>query len=125
MRNFSIIELKKTILGIFTRENPDAYNSMKLSNQVLNKLIEEEMLRVLREGETRRTVQSQIVDIYTSSKFIPNEIRMKPRNLMIQADMVERIVGSGIPVKQDDYNYKEIQSTQNKINGWKTTNAKL
>ena len=76
---------------------------MKMSNQALNKLIEEEMLRVLREGETRRTVQSQIVDIYTSSKFIPNEIRMKPRNLMIQADMVERIVGSGIPVKQDDY----------------------
>ena len=53
VRNYSIIDLKKTILGVFTRDNPDAYNSMKMSNQALNKLIEEEMLRVLKEeGET-------------------------------------------------------------------------
>jgi hypothetical protein len=49
VRNFSIIDLKKTILGVFTRNNPDAYKSMKMSNQAFNKLFEEEMLRVVRE----------------------------------------------------------------------------
>jgi hypothetical protein len=64
VRNLSIIELKKIILGVFTRDNPDAYESMKMSHQVLNKLFEEEILRVLREEETRIDIQVRLFDIF-------------------------------------------------------------
>ena len=77
MRNFSIIDLKKIILGVFTRDNPDAYKSMKMSNQALNKLFEEEVLRIIREAGEKIEVQLQLFDIYRRSKFIPDEFRMK------------------------------------------------
>ena len=79
VRNFSKIDLKKIMLSLFTRDDPDAYKSMKMSNQVLNKLFEEEVLRVLREDEDRIDIQAQIVDIYRSSKFIRDEVRMKQK----------------------------------------------
>jgi hypothetical protein len=72
VRNFSIIDLKKIILGVFTRNNPDAFKSMKMSNQALNKLFEEDMLRVVREGETNIDIQVRLFYIYKSSKFIPD-----------------------------------------------------
>jgi hypothetical protein len=49
VRNFSIIDLKMTILGVFTRDNPDAYKPLKMSNRTLDNLFEEEVLRVLRD----------------------------------------------------------------------------
>ena len=97
------------MLGLFTRDDPDAYKSMKMSNQVLNKLFEEEVLRVLREDEDRIDIQAQIVDIYRSSKFIPDEVRMKKMNLKILSDMEGLMMGSGYGIqfpeskKQDDY----------------------
>jgi hypothetical protein len=103
VRNFSIIDLKKIILGVFTRDNPDAYISMKMSSQALNKLFEEEMLRVVREGETSIDIQVRLLDIYRSSKFIPDDVRTKPKNVKILTDMEGLMMGSGIPVKQDDY----------------------
>ena len=95
--------MKKTILGVFIRDNPDAYNSLKMSNQALNNLIEEEMLRVVREGETSTDIQVRLLDIYRSSKFIPDDVRTKPKNVKILTDMEGLMMGSGIPVKQDDY----------------------
>jgi hypothetical protein len=65
------------MLGVFTRDNPDAYKPMKMSNQVLNKLFEEEVLRVLRDEEDRIDIEARLVDIYRISKFIPDEVRMK------------------------------------------------
>jgi hypothetical protein len=102
---FSKMDLKKTILGVFTQDNPDAYKSLKMTNKTLDSLFEEEVLRGLREDENRIDIQAQIVDIYTSSKFIPDEIRMKPKNVKIQSNMEGMMTGSGIqfPVKHDDY----------------------
>ena len=76
-----------------------------MSNQGLNKLYEEEILRVLREDEARIDIQVRLFDIYRSSKFIPDEVRMKSKNVKILTDMEGLMMGSGIqfPVKQDDY----------------------
>ena len=95
--------MKKTILGVFIRDNPDAYNSLKMTNKTLDNLLVEKVLRVLREGETRIDIQAQMVNIYKSSKFIPDDVRMKPKNVKILTDMEGLMMGSGIPVKQDDY----------------------
>ena len=114
VRNFSIIDLKKTILGVFTRDNPDAYKSMKMSNQALNKLFEEEVLRVVREAGERIEIQVRLFDIYRSSMFIPDEVRMKQTNVKILTDMEGLMIGSGIRVKQDDYiskNTKHIKQS--------------
>jgi hypothetical protein len=96
VRNFRIIDLKKIILSVFTRDNPDAYKSLKMSNQVLNKLFEEEVLRVLREEEDRIDIQARLVDIYRSSKFIPDDVRMKQKNVKILTAMEGMMMGSGI-----------------------------
>jgi len=74
----------------------------------LDSLFEEEVLRVLKEDRERIDIQAQIVDIYTSSKFIPDEIRMKPKNVKIQSNMEGMMMGSGygiqFPVsKKQDY----------------------
>ena len=113
---FSKIDLKKTILGVFTRDNPDAYKFLKMTNKTLDSLFEEEVLRVLKEDRERIDIQAQIVDIYTSSKFIPDEIRMKKKNLKIQSEMEGLMMGSGYEIQfpvstnQDEYiaigNYK-------------------
>jgi len=105
---FSKIDLKKTILGVFTRDNPDAYKSLKMTNKTLDSLFEEEVLRVLKEDRERIDIQAQIVDIYTSSKFIPDKIRMKQKNVKIQSNMEGMMMGSGygiqFPVsKKQDY----------------------
>jgi hypothetical protein len=74
-----------------------------MSNHVLNKLFEEKMLRVVREGETSIDIQVRLLDIYKSGKFILDEIRTKTKNVKILTDMEGLMMGSGIPVKQDDY----------------------
>ena len=92
MQNFSKIDLKKTILGVFLRDNPNDYKPLKMSNRKLDKLFEEEVFMVLeKRGEdtkkARIDIQARIVDINKSSKFIPEEIRMKKMNLKIQSEM--------------------------------------
>jgi len=92
MQNFSKIDLKKTILGVFLRDNPNDYKPLKMSNRKLDKLIEEEVFMVLeKRGEdtkkARIDIQARIVDINKSSKFIPEEIRMQKMNLKIQSEM--------------------------------------
>jgi hypothetical protein len=72
---------------------------MKMSSQALNKLFEEEMLRVVREGETSIDIQVRLFGIYKSSKFIPDDVRMKPKNVKILTDMEGLMMGSRIPVK--------------------------
>ena len=47
MQSFSKIDLKKTILGVFLRDNLNDYKPLKLSNRTLDKLFEEEVLMVL------------------------------------------------------------------------------
>jgi len=47
MQSFSKIDLKKTILGVFSRDNPNDYKPLKMSNRTLDKLFEEEVLMVL------------------------------------------------------------------------------
>ena len=83
---------------------------MKVSNQALNKLFEEEVLRIIREAGEKIEVQLQLFDIYRRSKFIPDEVRIKKKYIKILTDMEGLMIGSGIPVKQDDYitkwNYK-------------------
>ena len=92
MQNFSKIDLKKTILGVFLRDNPNDYKPLKMSNRKLDKLIEEEVFMVLekRGGDTKKAridIQARIVDINKSSKFIPEEIRMQKMNLKIQSEI--------------------------------------
>ena len=114
MQNFSKIDLKKTILGVFSRDNPNDYKPLKMSNRTLDKLFEEEVLMVLERRDedkkkARIDTQARIVDIYKSSKFIPDEVRMKKMNLKILSDMEGLMMGSGygiqFPVskKQDEY----------------------
>jgi hypothetical protein len=110
MQMFSKIDFKKTILGVFPRDNPDAYKPLKMSNKTCDNLFEEEMLRILRDEEERIDIQAQIVDIYKSSKFIADEVRMKSMNLKILTDMEGLVImGSGygiqFPVskKQEEY----------------------
>jgi hypothetical protein len=45
----------------------------------------------------------RLFDIYRSSKFIPDEVRMKQKNVKILTDMEGLMIESGVPVKQDDY----------------------
>ena len=92
MQNFSKMDLKKTILGVFSRDNPDAYKPLKISNKALDDLFEEEILMVLeRRDEDKKNaridIQARIVDVYKWSKFIPDEVRMKKMNLKILSDM--------------------------------------
>jgi len=114
MQSFSKIDLKKTILGVFSRDNPNDYKPLKMSNRTLDKLFEEEVLMVLERRDedkkkARIDIQAHIVDIYKSSKFIPDEVRMKKMNLKILSDMEGLMMGSGygiqFPVskKQDEY----------------------
>ena len=126
MQSFSKIDLKKTILGVFTRDNPDAYNSLKMTNKTLDNLLVEKVLRVLREGETSKDIQVRLLDIYRSSKFIPDDVRTKPKNVKILTDMEGLMMGSGIqfPVKQDDYITIGTYKAHKKKNWWKITNAK-
>jgi hypothetical protein len=95
------------MLGVFTRDNPDAYKPLKMSNQVMNKLFEKDMLRVLRVEETRIDMQVRLVDICKSSKFTPDVVRTKQTNVKIFKDMELMLMGSGIefPVskKQEFY----------------------
>jgi hypothetical protein len=46
MQSFSKIDLKKTILGVFSRDNPNDYKHLKMSNRTLDKLFEGEVLMV-------------------------------------------------------------------------------
>ena len=36
MQSFSKIDLKKTILGVFSRDNPNDYKPLKMSNRTLD-----------------------------------------------------------------------------------------
>ena len=85
MRNFSNIDFKKTLLGVFLDdEKPNALKPLKMSNKTLNELFEEELLMVLRnadenEKKTRNEIQERLIQILRSSKFIPDEVRTKKR----------------------------------------------
>ena len=104
--------MKKTILGVFIRDNPDAYNSLKITNKTLDNLFEEEMLRVVREGETRIDIQAQMVNIYKSSKFIPDDVRMKPKIFYYTYRYGRFDDGKrNFSKTRRLYNYREIQST--------------
>jgi hypothetical protein len=114
MQNFSKMDLKKTILGVFSRDNPNDYKPLKMSNRTLDKLFEEEVLMVLdrRDEDKKKTridIQARIVDIYKSSKFIPDEVRMKKMNLKILSEMEGLMMGSGYGIQfpvsknQDEY----------------------
>jgi len=46
-QSFSKIDLKKTILGVFSRDHPNDFKPLKMSNNTLDKLFEEEVLMVL------------------------------------------------------------------------------
>jgi hypothetical protein len=43
MLNFSKIDLKNTILAVFSRDSPKDYKPLKMSNRTLDKLFEEEV----------------------------------------------------------------------------------
>ena len=103
-QNFSKMDLKKTILGVFSRDNPDAYKPLKISNKALDDLFEEEILMFLERRDedkkkARIDIQARIVDIYKSSKFIPDEVRMKKMNLKILSDMEGLMMGSGYGIQ--------------------------
>ena len=115
VRNFSNIDFKKTILGVFLdEERPNALKPLKMSNKTLNELFEEELFLVLRnadenEKKTRQQIQERLIEIYKSSKFIPDEVRTKNKNLKILSVMEGLMVGSGYGIQfpvsknQDEY----------------------
>ena len=115
VRNFSNIDFKKTILGVFLdEERPNALKPLKMSNKTLNELFEEELFMVLRnadenEKKTRQQIQERLIEIYKSSKFIPDEVRTKNKNLKILSVMEGLMVGSGYGIQfpvsknQDEY----------------------
>ena len=85
---------------------------MKMSNQALNKLFEEEMLRVVREGETSIDIQVRLFDIYKSSKFIPDDVRTKPKKCKDTYRYGRFDDGKRNTSKTRRlYKYREIQST--------------
>ena len=115
VRNFSNIDFKKTLLGVFLdEERPNALKPLKMSNKTLNELFEEELFLVLRnadenEKKTRQQIQERLIEIYKSSKFIPDEVRTKNKNLKILSVMEGLMVGSGYGIQfpvsknQDEY----------------------
>ena len=115
VRNFSNIGFKKTILGVFLdEERPNALKPLKMSNKTLNELFEEELFMVLRnadenEKKTRQQIQERLIQILRSSKFIPDEVRTKNKNLKILSVMEGLMVGSGYGIQfpvsknQDEY----------------------
>ena len=115
VRNFSNIDFKKTILGVFLdEERPNALKPLKMSNKTLNELFEEELFLVLRNADenkkkTRQQIQERLIEIYKSSKFIPDEVRTKNKNLKILSVMEGLMVGSGYGIQfpvsknQDEY----------------------
>ena len=125
MQNFSKIDFKKTILGVFSRDNPDAYKPLKISNKALDDLFEEEILMVLERRDedkkkARIDIQARIVDIYKSSKFIPDEVRMKKKNLKIQSDMEGLMMGSGYGIQFPVYKNQDEYITIGKYKAHKT-----
>ena len=55
-----------------------------MSNKTLNELFEQELLMVLRnadenETKTRQQIQKRLIEIFNSSKFIPDEVRTKKK----------------------------------------------
>ena len=85
MRNFSNMDLKKTLLGVFLDdEKPNALKPLKMSNKTLNELFEQELLMVLgnadeNERKSIQEIQERLIQILRSSKFIPDEVRTKKR----------------------------------------------
>ena len=115
VRNFSNIDFKKTLLGVFLDdEKPNALKPLKMSNKTLNELFEQELLMVLgnadeNERKSIQEIQERLIQILRSSKFIPDEVRTKKKNLKILSDMVGLMVGSGYGIQfpvsknQDEY----------------------
>ena len=83
VRNFSNMDLKKTLLGVFLDdEKPNALKPLKMSNKTLNELFEQELLMVLgnadeNERKSIQEIQERLIQILRSSKFIPDEVRTK------------------------------------------------
>ena len=115
VRNFSNIDFKKTILGVFLDdERPNALKPLKMSNKTLNELFEQELLMVLgnadeNERKSRQEIQERLIEILKSSKFIPDEVRTKKNNLKILSVMEGLMMGSGYGIQfpvsknQDEY----------------------
>ena len=115
VRNFSNMDFKKTLLGVFLDdEKPNALKPLKMSNKTLNELFEQELLMVLgnadeNERKSIQEIQERLIQILRSSKFIPDEVRTKKKNLKILSDMVGLMVGSGYGIQfpvsknQDEY----------------------
>ena len=115
VRNFSKIDFKKILLGVFLDdEKPNALKPLKMSNKTLNELFEQELLMVLgnadeNERKSIQEIQERLIQILRSSKFIPDEVRTKKKNLKILSVMEGLMVGSGygiqFPVskKEDEY----------------------
>ena len=122
VRNFSNIDFKKTLLGVFLDdEKPNALKPLKMSNKTLNELFEQELLMVLgnadeNERKSIQEIQERLIQILRSSKFIPDEVRTKKKNLKILADMVGLMVGSGygiqFPVSKNQDEYISIGKTK-------------
>jgi len=115
VRNFSNIDFKKTLLGVFLDdEKPNALKPLKMSNKTLNELFEQELLMVLgnadeNERKSIQEIQERLIQILRSSKFIPDEVRTKNKNLKILSVMEGLMVGSGYGIQfpvsknQDEY----------------------
>jgi len=115
VRNFSNMDLKKTLLGVFLDdEKPNALKPLKMSNKTLNELFEQELLMVLgnadeNERKSIQEIQERLIQILRSSKFIPDEVRTKNKNLKILSVMEGLMVGSGYGIQfpvsknQDEY----------------------
>jgi len=115
VRNFSNIDFKKTLLGVFLDdEKPNALKPLKMSNKTLNELFEQELLMVLgnadeNERKSIQEIQQRLIQILRSSKFIPDEVRTKNKNLKILSVMEGLMVGSGYGIQfpvsknQDEY----------------------
>ena len=115
VRNFSNMDFKKTLLGVFLDdEKPNALKPSKMSNKTLNELFEQELLMVLgnadeNERKSIQEIQERLIQILRSSKFIPDEVRTKNKNLKILSVMEGLMVGSGYGIQfpvsknQDEY----------------------
>ena len=115
VRNFSNMDFKKTLLGVFLDdEKPNALKPLKMSNKTLNELFEQELLMVLgnadeNERKSIQEIQERLIQILRSSKFIPDEVRTKNKNLKILSVMEGLMVGSGYGIQfpvsknQDEY----------------------
>jgi len=96
-----------------------------MTNKALDDLFEEEILMFLERRDedkkkARIDIQARILDIYISSKFIPDEVRMKKKNLKILSDMEGLMMGSGYGIQFPVYKNQDEYITIGKYKAHKT-----